>query len=212
MSRAMTRIAEAGLVAVIRTDTSEEAVRTVGALVEGGVRVVELTFTTPNVDTALREVRNIHGDSVLIGAGTVRMLQQVEMAFHAGAEFLVAPNLRESVLEAMLSTGLLSIPGAFTPSEVAIALDAGAETVKLFPASTGGIGHMKALLSPFPQLRLLPTGGIDLTNLGSWLRAGAVAVGVGGELCSRALIKEGRWEGIAERARQFVRAVDEARG
>ena len=208
----MTRIAEAGLVAVIRAESPEEAVRTVGALVEGGVRVVELTFTTPDVDTALREARNVHGDSVLIGAGTVRTIEQVELAYESGAQFLVAPNLREKVLEAMLSTGLPSIPGVFTPSEVAIALDAGADTVKLFPASSGGIGHLKALLGPFPELRVLPTGGIDLINLSTWLRAGAVAVGVGGELCSRALIKEGRWDTIAEHAREFARVVNEARG
>jgi 2-dehydro-3-deoxyphosphogluconate aldolase / (4S)-4-hydroxy-2-oxoglutarate aldolase len=212
ISEILERIGAAGLIAVIRAESGDEAVRAVGALVDGGVPAVELTFTTPGVNAALREVRHTYGDAVLIGAGSIRDPQQVELARAAGAEFLVSPNLRADVLAAMLATGLPSVPGTFTPSEVAQALDLGAEVVKLFPASTGGTGHLKALFGPFPGLKVIPTGGVDIGNIGSWLAAGALAVGVGGEICSRALMKEGNWVEITRRAREFATAVTHARG
>ncbi len=210
-SDGFTRIQSAGLIAIVRADSSEEAVRVVGALIEGGSPAVELTFTTPGVDSALREVRKTYGDGALLGAGTIRTLEQVDLAAAAGADFLVSPNLRPEILNAMLSTGLPAVPGVFTPSEVDLALDMGAEVVKLFPASIGGPGHLKALRGPFPDLKVIPTGGVNLETIGSWFTAGAFAVGVGSEICARSLMREGNWAEITLRARQFVDAMRETR-
>ena len=207
----LSRVHDAGLIAIVRADSSDEAVHVVGALLDGGVPAVELTFTTPGVDHALREVRKTYGDSVLIGAGTIRTLEQVELAVAAGADFLVSPNLRPEVLSAMLATGLPTVPGVFTPSEIDLALELGAEVVKLFPASIGGPGHLKALRGPFPDLQVIPTGGVNLQTLTAWFSAGAFAVGVGGEICARPLMREGNWLEITRRAKQFADATRTAR-
>jgi 2-dehydro-3-deoxyphosphogluconate aldolase/(4S)-4-hydroxy-2-oxoglutarate aldolase len=209
-SDTLSKIEADRLIAVIRATGEEEAVRVVGALIEGGVTVVELTFTTPGVAGALRKTREFYGNAATIGAGSIRDVLQVIQARDSGAEFLVTPSLRDDVLQAMLETGLPAVPGVFTPSEVAAALDQGAAMVKLFPASTGGVGHMKALFGPFPGLRVVPTGGVDLTNIQAWLAAGAVAVGVGGDLCPRGLMKDGHWSEIAERAQRFADVVSES--
>jgi 2-dehydro-3-deoxyphosphogluconate aldolase/(4S)-4-hydroxy-2-oxoglutarate aldolase len=183
----------------------------VGALLDGGVPAVELTFTTPGAAQALAESRKVYGNAVLLGAGTIRYPEQVDPAVEAGADYLVTPSLRTDVLQAMLGSGLPAVPGVFTPSEVASALDLGATVVKLFPASTGGVAHLKALRGPFPTLQVIPTGGIDASNLGAWLAAGAMAVGVGGELCASSLLEAENWEEIGRRARQFSAAVQAAR-
>jgi 2-dehydro-3-deoxyphosphogluconate aldolase/(4S)-4-hydroxy-2-oxoglutarate aldolase len=183
-----------------------------GALLDGGVSAVEITFTTPGAAAALAEVHDRYGERVLLGAGTLREPAQVEQAVRAGARFLVSAHLRPGVLAAMLDSGLPAAPGVFTPSEVAQALDAGAAAVKLFPASTGGPRHLRALRGPFPDLQVIPTGGIDVGDVAPWLAAGAFAVGVGSELAPRALMSEGRWDEIAARARRFMQAAREAGG
>jgi 2-dehydro-3-deoxyphosphogluconate aldolase/(4S)-4-hydroxy-2-oxoglutarate aldolase len=192
---------------VIRTDRAAEAVQVAGALLAGGIRAVELTFTIPGAAEALVATRNTYGKSILLGAGTIREPRQVEGAARAGVDFLVSSHLSPAVLAAMLETGLPALPGVFTPSEVAHALDLGAEAVKLFPASTGGPAHLRALRGPFPDLQVVPTGGIELADLTAWFAAGAFAVGVGGELAPRALMREGRWEEITRRAEQFAAAA-----
>jgi 2-dehydro-3-deoxyphosphogluconate aldolase / (4S)-4-hydroxy-2-oxoglutarate aldolase len=205
------RLREAGLIAVIRADRAEQAVRVAGALLEGGIAAIELTFTTPGAAEAMAEVRKAHGGAVLLGAGTLRRTEQVEAAVAAGVDFLVTAHLRLDLLAAMLATGLPSLPGIFTPSEAAQALDAGAQAVKLFPASTAGPGHLRALRGPFPGLSVVPTGGIDAPDLAGWFNAGALAVGVGGELAPRTLIEEGRWAEITRRAERFAEATRTAR-
>ncbi len=205
------RIAAAGLIAVIRADRSEDAVRVAGALLEGGIPAVELTFSTPGAAEALAEVRRTYGAEVLIGAGTIREPAQVEAAVRAGAAFLVTAHLRHDILAAMLATGLPVAPGVFTPSEVAQALDAGARVVKLFPAATGGPRHLRALQGPFPGLRAIPTGGIGIDDLPAWFGAGPLAVGIGGELAPRELVRDGRWDDIARLAERFATAAHAAR-
>jgi len=205
------RIAAAGLIAVIRADRAEDAVRVAGALLEGGIPAVELTFSTPGAAEALAEVRRTYGEEVLIGAGTIREPAQVEAAVRAGAAFLVTAHLRHDILAALLATGLPVAPGVFTPSEVAQALDAGARAVKLFPASTGGPRHLRALQGPFPGLRAIPTGGIGIDDLPAWFGAGALAVGIGGELAPRELVRDGRWDDITRLAERFATAARAAR-
>jgi len=206
MADVLERLAAERLVAVLRVDVPDHVEPTVGALVAGGVRAVELTFTTPGVEAELARTRERHPD-LLLGAGTIREPAQARAAAAAGADFLVTPHLEPALLEACLATGLTTLPGTFTPSEVAAALAGGAEAVKLFPASTGGIAHFKALFGPFPGLRVVPTGGIGLADLGAWLEAGAHAVGVGGELCPARLIEAGRFGELTETARRFVGAL-----
>lgn len=208
---AFARVSRAGLIAVIRASNAEEAVRAAGALLEGGIPAIELTFSTPGAVEALAEVRRRHGDDVLIGAGTIREPAQAAAAARAGAAFLVSAYLRHDILAAMIETGLPVAPGVFTPSEVAQALDAGARVVKLFPASTGGPSHLRALHGPFPGLRVIPTGGIGIDDLRAWFDAGALAVGVGGELTPRALMVDGRWDEITKLARQFAVTAAAAR-
>lgn len=205
------RIRDAGFLAVVRADDNEQAVRAVGALLDGDAPAIELTFTTPGVEKALLAVRRLYGDAPFIGAGTIRDPEQVTRAAAAGARFLVTPNLRADVLEAMLASGLPAIPGVFTPTEVGLALDLGAEIVKLFPASTGGPAHLKALRGPFPGLQAIPTGGIGLETISHWFDAGAFAVGAGGEICSQTLIGTGNWIEITQRARRFGEIVRQAR-
>ncbi len=205
------RIRAAGLIAVIRAARPDEAVRVAGALLAGGIPAVELTFSTPGAAEALAEVRRRYGEEVLIGAGTIREPAQVEAAVRAGAAFLVTAHLRLDLLAAMLQTGLPVAPGVFTPSEVAQALDAGAQAVKLFPASTGGPRHLRALLGPFPGLRVIPTGGIGIDDLGGWFAAGALAVGIGSELAPRELVSTGRWDEITRLAERFAAAARAAR-
>jgi 2-dehydro-3-deoxyphosphogluconate aldolase/(4S)-4-hydroxy-2-oxoglutarate aldolase len=205
------RLAEAAIIAVVRADRPEDAVRVAGALLEGDVGAIELTFTTPGAASALAEARRVYGDRVLLGAGTIRELEQVAQAVQAGAQYLVTPHLRPDLLDAMLATGLPCLPGVLTPSEVAAALDRGADVVKLFPADTVGTGYLKALRGPFPGLQVVPTGGITLDNIGDWLQAGALAVGVGGELVARQIMQAGKWEEITRRAERFVAAARRGR-
>lgn len=198
------RLAVARAIAVVRARDGEEAVRIAEALHAGGLEAIELTFTTPGVAEALLEIRQLLGDGLLLGAGTITVSGQAEAAAAAGADFLVSPHLDPVVLESMLGTGLLSAPGVLTPSEVAAALRTGAEVVKLFPASTVGVAHLKALLAPFPGLRVIPTGGIDIDAAVEWLAAGAVAVGLGGRLLPRGLREAGDWHAISENAARLL--------
>jgi 2-dehydro-3-deoxyphosphogluconate aldolase/(4S)-4-hydroxy-2-oxoglutarate aldolase len=207
MADVTARLSEHRLVAVLRVPRAEYAEPVVAALVSGGIEVVELTFTTPGVEAALAHVRGRH-PGLLLGAGTIRDEGQARRAAAAGADFLVMPHLDASLLGSCLATGLPSLPGVLTPSEVAAALAEGAELLKLFPAGSAGPAHLRALRGPFPELQIVPTGGIGLEDIPAWIEAGALAVGVGGELCPGALVEQGRFSELAERARLFVAAAE----
>lgn len=201
------RLRAARVIAVVRADDGQEAIDIAEALAAGGLEAIELTFTTPGVEAALAEVRRRLGDKLLLGAGTITTPEQVGAAAQAGADFLVCPHLDERLFVSMLATGLLAVPGAMTPSEVATALRAGAAVVKLFPASTVGIGHLKALFGPFPGLQVIPTGGVSPATAGDWLSAGAVAVGLGGELLPKALRRARSWDQISANASQLLAEI-----
>jgi len=208
----LARLRERRAVAVVRARDGDEAVRIAGALHAGGLGAIELTFTTPGCAEALVEARRRLGGGLLLGAGTITSAEQVRAAEAAGADFLVSPHLDETLLEAQLETGLLSVPGVLTPSEVAAALRVGATLVKLFPASTVGVGHLKALLGPFPGLQVMPTGGVSVETAPQWLAAGAVAVGLGGELLPRALRDAGAWDEISRNARRLLERLQGGEG
>lgn len=201
----------AGVVATLRAPSAESALRAVAALVSGGITAIEVTYSTPDVPVVLRTLETEFGDAIVLGAGTITRTGQAREAVDAGARFLVSPGCVESIVAEMTATGVLTCPGAFTPTEVMRALDYGADVIKIFPANLAGPALLAALRGPFPDLLTMPTGGISPANLGDWLAAGALAVGASGELCSRAVIAHGDWERLRENAAGFATAIAEAR-
>jgi 2-dehydro-3-deoxyphosphogluconate aldolase/(4S)-4-hydroxy-2-oxoglutarate aldolase len=178
---ALAAILEARAVPIIRTASRDAAAQVAEALAAAGLRVIEVTFTVPDAAGLIRALR-ARFPAILVGAGTVTGAGVAEAAVDAGAQFLLSPALSPGMVAVARRRGVLAVPGAFTPSEVMQALDAGAELVKIFPAETGGPAHIRAILAPLPHARLLPTGGITPENAGEWLRAGAAAVGIGAAL------------------------------
>jgi 2-dehydro-3-deoxyphosphogluconate aldolase / (4S)-4-hydroxy-2-oxoglutarate aldolase len=205
------RLAAARAIAVVRVERMDDSAPVVDALRRGGMTAIELTWTSPDAATALATAREQHGPELVLGAGTLRSPADVEEAVAAGADFVVSPHFEPELCGAMVASGRLALPGVLTPTEVAGALDAGAEAVKLFPSSLGGISHMKALWGPFPGLPVVPTGGIGRRNAAEWLDAGALAVGVGGELCPPEAIANRRWDLLTERAADLLAALDRDR-
>jgi 2-dehydro-3-deoxyphosphogluconate aldolase/(4S)-4-hydroxy-2-oxoglutarate aldolase len=201
------RILEARLVGVIRADDADQALRIAHAVVEGGIDLIEVTFTVPHAERAIATLRNGRED-VRVGAGTVLDDDAARVAIAAGAEFLVGPNLEESVAEVALASGVPYVPGAATPTEVSRAIRLGAKLIKIFPADVLGPRFLRSLLGPFPGLRLMPTGGITPENVGDWFAAGAMAVGTGGGLTSPA--RAGDYEGVTAVARRYLEAVERA--
>lgn len=201
------RIASAGIIATLRAPSAPAALAAVDALVAGGITAVEITYTTPDAGAVIAEVVRRHGDSVVVGAGTLLHARQVREAADGGAEFFVSPGYDGDVVESIQRTGGLSMIGGFTPTEVQRLAVVGVDVVKLFPGSLGGPGLLKALRGPFPELRYVPTGGVSATNLREWFDAGATAVGAGSELIPAAALAAGDHAAIEAMARTFVSAL-----
>jgi 2-dehydro-3-deoxyphosphogluconate aldolase / (4S)-4-hydroxy-2-oxoglutarate aldolase len=205
-------IRETGIVPVIRTTNAETAIRAVEAVLAGGVRCVEITMTVERALFALEKVADRHGDTLLLGAGTVLDPETARSCMLAGAQFFVTPSLKVSTIEMAKRYSKVIIPGALTPTEILTAWEAGADAVKVFPChAVGGAAYVKALKGPFPHIELVPTGGVSLETIGDFLRAGASAVGVGSELVDPKTIAAGRYEVFTERARQFQEIVARVR-
>lgn len=201
-----------GIVPVIRADSADAAVRIVEALVAGGIRTLEITMTVPDAIGAIRIVAEKFGRDVLLGAGTVTSRALAEGSIDAGAEFLVTPCVVPEVIAVARERGVAVLPGAMTPTEVFAAWSAGGDIIKIFPASNvGGASYLKALKGPFPQIKLCPTGGVNLQTIGDFVKAGASAVGVGGELVSKAAIDRGDFDEITRLASEYVKAFAEAK-
>src|SRR5215510_14603989 len=208
----MALLTEAGLVPVVRCSSAEAAVSVVAALYEGGIRAAEITMTVPGAVRALEKVADQFGDKLLLGAGTVLDPESARICMLAGAEFFVTPSLKLATIEMAKRYSKPIFPGGMTPTEVLTAWEAGAYAVKIFPAgNVGGAKYIKALMGPFPQIEMIPTGGVNLDTIGEFLKAGSCACGVGGELVDGKTIKEGKFELIQERARQYIAAVAKAR-
>lgn len=201
-----------GVIAVLRAPDAVRALRTVDALVAGGVTGIEVTYTTPDTADVIRTALDRYADSALIGAGTITKSSQAREAADAGARFLVTPGTRPEVAQAVVATAVPAMFGAFTASEVMTAIELDATAVKLFPAGLGGPELLRALRGPFPDVPIVPTGGVRPDNLSTWLEAGALAVGAGGELCSATAIARDDWDEIERRARAFSAALREAPG
>ncbi|MEA2260905.1 MAG: 2-dehydro-3-deoxyphosphogluconate aldolase / (4S)-4-hydroxy-2-oxoglutarate aldolase [Acidobacteriaceae bacterium] len=201
------------LVPVLRATSVQAGHSLVDAMIAGGVTVVEVTMTVPNALTLLRELKQRHGDTLLLGSGTVTDAAQVEATVNAGAEFVVSPSLHLDVVTKTKELGKVSIPGALTPTEVITAWRAGADYVKIFPCSAmGGASYLKSLLAPFPELKLIPTGGVTLQTAADFLKAGARALGVGTDLVNAAAVTEGKAEIVTKAARAYLEAIRAARG
>ena len=202
-----------GIVAVIRTETPGDLVAVARALSEGGVRFVEITMTTPGALDIIREaVAQLKDANVFIGAGTVLDAETARAAIIAGAHFVVGPAFDPEVVRVCKTYGVLVMLGALTPQEILNAWKQGADVVKVFPADIGGPGYIKTIKEPLPQVELLPTKGVDLNTAGAFIKAGAIAVGAGSALVSKALMAAKDYARITENARKFSQIVREARG
>lgn len=213
MSKAKTlqKIRELGLLAVIRGPSEELTLEMVAALVAGGVIGIEITYTTPNAAEVVSKLAQRFGDEIVLGMGTLIEPAQAAEAAQAGAQFLVSPHTEPALAQAMVATGLPIMMGALTPSEVMESVRLGSDVVKLFPGSLGGPAYMKALKGPFPNIPMMPTGGVEKDNIAAWFAAGAVAVGAGSQLCPKNLAVAGKFDEITAIARSFVTAVATAR-
>ena len=201
-----------GIVPVVRTDSAENAVKAVEAIYRGGIRAAEITMTVPGAIKALEKVADALGDKIVLGAGTVLDPEPARACMLAGAQFFVTPSTKLSTIEICRRYSKPIMSGALTPTEVLTAWEAGSDVVKVFPCGNlGGPKYIKALKGPFPQIELIPTGGVNLDTAGEFLKAGACAVAVGGELVDAKSIKEGRFEVIEERARQYLAVIAKAR-
>ena len=195
-----------GLIPVLRAKSAAQGRAVVEAMMAGGVTVVEVTMTVPGAVELLRELRKEYGARLLLGAGTVTTAAQAEATIEAGAEFVVSPSLHPAVIETTKKLGKVSIPGALTPTEAITAWDAGADYVKIFPCSAvGGASYLKALLAPFPHLKLIPTGGVTLQTAEGFLSAGARALGIGSDLVNLAAVVAGHPETITESAQAYLK-------
>ncbi len=209
--RQLQRIHQSGLVAILRSPEPDPLADVCQALASGGVEVIEITFTVPQAHRVLEQVARRIGSQVLLGAGTVLDATTARVALLSGAEFLVSPHLDPDVLEVAQTYGAVCMPGAMTPTEVFQAWKQGADVVKVFPADVVGPGFLKALRGPLPQVRLLPTGGINLETGPKFLQAGAFALGVGSSLVTAEMVRQRRWDQVEAQARAFVQMVQQAR-
>jgi len=205
------RIVDSGLVAVVRAESSEQAARIAEACAEGGVAAVEITFTVPGAANVIEDLANrFTGDRIIIGAGTVLDPETARVAILAGAQFVVSPSLNHETARLCNRYQISYLPGASTVKEVIEGMECGADILKVFPGETLGPAFVKAVRGPLPQASLMPTGGVSLENVGEWIQAGCVAVGVGGTLTAGA--KTGDFQSITEMSRQFISKIRQARG
>ena len=209
---AIRRIGEIGIVPVVRAATVEDATRAVKAICAGGIPILEITMTVPNPVAVIRHAIREHGNTVLVGAGTVTTGAQAEECIRAGAEFLVSPGLSTDVLAVAQACAKLAIPGALTPTELMHAQDNGAKLIKIFPCgNVGGPKYLQSLKGPFPNAMLIPTGGVGLSNAADYIAAGSFALGIGGDLVNAAALRDGNLARITQAARELVQAVRSAR-
>ena len=203
----MKRILDCGVVAVVRADSGALLAKVVKALAEGGVTAAEITFTVPDAVEVIRQVRKEVGDAVCLGAGSVLDPETARAAILAGAQYLVSPTVNLDVIRLCRRYDIPIMPGAFTPTEVVAAWEAGADVVKIFPADVGGPNYIKALRGPLPQIKMMPTGGVDLTTAEAFLKAGACCLGAGSSLVEPKAVASGDFARLTDLASQFSAIV-----
>lgn len=207
----LSKISEGGLVAVVRAESSEQALKITDACVKGGVAAIEITFTVPGADQVIRDLASVYKNGeILLGAGTVMDAETARAAILAGAQYVVSPYLNVETVKLCNRYRVPCMPGAMTIKEVVEAMEAGADIVKIFPGDLFGPAIIKAIRGPIPYAKMMPTGGVSIDNVHEWINAGAVAVGVGSALTKGA--KTGDYEAITRTAREFIAKIKEARG
>ena len=207
----LNQIAASGVVAVVRAETKEEATQIALACIEGGLKAIELTFTVPNAHEVIKHLSvHISADKLILGAGTVLDKETAKLAIESGAKYIVSPGFDLETALYCKDIDVPYMPGCLTITEMLTALKAGVEVVKLFPGSAFGPSYVKAVKGPLPNINIMPTGGVSLSNVAEWVKNGVVAVGVGGELTAPA--KNGDYEGVKANAKAFVEAFKNARG
>ena len=206
------RIAEIGIVPVVRAATVNDAMRAADAISAGGIPIVEITMTVPDPFSVIQQVAREFGLNILVGAGTITTAEQANRAIDSGAQFVVSPGLSLPVLSVAQAGGVLAIPGALTPTELMTARQNGAKLVKIFPCgNVGGPKYLKSLKAPFPDANLIPTGGVNVSNAAEFIAAGAFALGVGADLVNEAALREGNSAQVSQIARELVHQVTSAR-
>lgn len=206
------QIREIGIIPVVRAQSAGEAMQAIDAIRAGGIPILEITMTVPGAVGVIEEVSQRYGNEALVGAGTVLDGETARACIRAGARFVVSPALNLETIEVCRQHGVAVLPGALTPTEVVQAWSAGADFVKVFPAgAVGGASYLKSLKAPLPQIELVPTGGVSLKTAADFIKAGASALGIGADLVDLKAIREGQQNLITDRAREFVRIVQEAR-
>jgi 2-dehydro-3-deoxyphosphogluconate aldolase/(4S)-4-hydroxy-2-oxoglutarate aldolase len=204
-------IRQSGVIAIMRVKNPDQLLNAADAIRAGGVRAIEVTMTTPGALSVVEQAVARYGDEVVFGAGTVLDPESARAAILAGAQFIVAPGFKAAVIELCHRYSIPVFPGAYTPTEILAAWEAGADMVKVFPASVGGPGFIKALKAPLPQVELVPVGGVTAANTAEFIRAGSAAVGVGGDLIDQKLLDAKDWVTLTDRARRFIDEVSKGR-
>lgn len=206
----LTKIQDAGIVAVVRASSTEEAIRITDACIEGGVAAIELTFTVPHADQVIENLaKKYTPDEIILGAGTVIDAETARIAILSGAQYIVSPCFQADLVKMCNRYRMAVMPGVMSVTEAVAAMEAGADILKIFPAELFGPKIIKAIKGPIPYAKMMPTGGVNADNVGEWIRAGAVAVGAGGALTGGA--KDGNYAKITETAKKFVENIKAAR-
>ncbi len=202
---------DAGVVAVIRLSDASKLIKVAESINKGGVSAIEITMTVPNAIKVIEETSKAIGDFINIGVGSVLNAQTAKDAINAGAKYVVSPIFKKEIVEAAHSMDIPAMPGCFTPTEIQTAYEAGADIIKVFPADCLGMAFFKGVLAPMPHLKMMPTGGVTLTNGGDWLRAGACAVGVGSALLNQKAIKNEEYDVLTENAKILKASINAAK-
>ena len=205
-------IRETGIIAIMRAQSSGQLMAAADAIKKGGVRVIEVTMTTPGALGVIEEAAKRYGEEVLFGAGTVLDAETARAAILAGAEFVVAPTLNLEMVALCNRYSIPVVPGCYTPTEMLTAWEAGGDMIKLFPASVGGPSLVKAIRAPLPQLEIVPVGGVNLDTAAEFIKNGAAALGVGGSLINQKLLDAGDMDELTRRAAAFIQEVKKGRG
>lgn len=208
----LAKIAEIGLVPVVRASSPDEAMLAIDAIKDGGITVFEITMTVPGAIGVIADLAKRYGNAALVGAGTVLDPETARACILAGAQFVVSPSLNVDTIALCRRYSVPVMPGALTPTEVLAAWNAGADVVKVFPCgAVGGASYIKSLKAPFPQIELLPTGGVSTKTAVDFIKAGSLALGVGADLVDTKALREGNAKLVTEKAREYVKLVKEAR-
>ena len=202
------KIIELKAVAVIRMEDPSKLIKVAEAIYDGGVKAIEITMTVPNAIEAIALASREIGNKVLIGVGSILDSEMAQKAIDAGAQFVVSPIFKKEIIEKSHKNNIPAMPGTFSPTEVQLAYEAGADIVKLFPADVLGMPFIKGIKAPMPHLKIMPTGGVSLTNAGEWLKSGACAVGVGSALIDRQAILEENYTVLTRKAEQIMESIN----